>query len=178
MQIYRFILLLTYQQHPPLPFCFFYFLRFTEFNCSTVGPFVFSNDLPEPIYGPCGVAPAAPTPLRFECLVLISFVIVKNASSTFNVCLALVSRNGMLNEAANSLPSSVVTYLYISMSHLLPTKILQTPYTEYFSISWIHVLTFSKVSLSVTSYTIIIPYAPIQTSRKSITLQALNLRYP
>lgn len=100
---------------------------------------------------------------KFACFVLISFVMVRKASSTFKVYFALVSMKGMPNYSANSLPSAVETCLCTSISHLLPTRILQTPWTEYFSISWIHVLTFSKVSLSVTSYTIIIPYAPIHT---------------
>ena len=46
------------------------------------------------------------------------------------------------------------------MSHLLPTNILHTPACEYFSISLIHVRTLSNVSRSVTSYTMIIPWAP------------------
>ena len=57
---------------------------------------------------PPGVVFAPPgTLLRF--LSLISFVIVTNASSTLVVAFAEVSKNGMLNWAANSSPSSFVT---------------------------------------------------------------------
>lgn len=81
---------------------------------------------------------------------------------------------GIQYSLAKSSASWRDTYLNCSWSHLLPTKTLQTLDLEYFSISWIQLRTFSKESLSVTSYTIIMPWAP----RQQLAVRVLKRSWP
>mmetsp|Transcript_7955 Transcript_7955/g.27004 ORF Transcript_7955/g.27004 Transcript_7955/m.27004 type:complete len:229 (-) Transcript_7955:274-960(-) len=92
--------------------------------------------------------------------VLICPAIFMKASSTLVAFLALVSRKGMFTVPANSLAVSVSTWRLAVRSLLLPTRSLLTFSEAYLSISCSHVLTCSKVSASVTSYTTMMPWAP------------------
>ena len=85
----------------------------------------------------------------------------KKACSTFVEVFAEVSKNSIPSPSANSLPCSVDTTRLPSRSHLLPTRSLFTFSHAYRSISWSHCFTLLKDSLSVTSYTTIIPCAPL-----------------
>lgn len=118
--------------------------------------------LPWPnLIGRLPASPIVPFAALFWMFFLISLDIVIKDYSTFIEFLADVSRKGISKCLANSEPSSKLTLRISSISHLLPTNILQTPGFANLSISCIHYLTLSKESLSVTSYTMIIPCAPL-----------------
>ena len=143
-----------HQQQVDLPLFSFFLFRVTVAICWAVGsaPGVCEGScLPWPKAGPPGVLREFCAPGLLAILSLISRVIVSNAMSTFCVAFADVSMNGIPNYDANSWPSSKVIWRRSSISHLFPTRILQTPACEYFSISLIQVRTLSKVSRSVTS---------------------------
>eukprot|EP00659_Diplonema_papillatum_P010781 gene10782-biopygen10796 len=108
------------------------------------------------------------TPLRLvvsgweDCMrFLISEDIVTNAVSTLIELFAEVSKNGMPNESAYSFAVPWSTAFFTTKSVLFPTRSLLTLSVAYFSISLSHVFTLWKVSTSVTSYTMIIPWAPL-----------------
>ena len=84
-----------------------------------------------------------------------------NNLSIFSFDFALVSIKGIPNESANCWPFILGTCLSSVRSHLLPTKILKTPSLAYLSTSPNHVWTCSNELLSVISYTITIPWAPL-----------------
>ena len=92
---------------------------------------------------------------------IISLVIAMKASETFFDSLAEVSKNCMPYCAAKSFPCSKVTFLSFTKSHLFPTKILCTDLDAFFSISINHEFKFWNDSMSVISYTTIIPCAPL-----------------
>ena len=111
---------------------------------------------------PAEIAPFEPVN-RFNRVnrVLISPAIVMNASSTFTLALALVSKNGIPNSSANACPRAFVIARFSSdTSHLFPIKILFTLELACCSIFRIHPRTFSKLFSSDTSYTSKIPIAP------------------
>ena len=91
---------------------------------------------------------------------LISDAIVMNACSTFVADLADVSRNGIERPSARLLADSVSTCFLETRSDLLPTSSLFTPSEAYLSISCSHCFTLLNDSLSVTSYTTMMPCAP------------------
>ncbi len=68
--------------------------------------------------------------------------------STFDPCLADVSRNGISNLSANALAVSKSTVFFCTKSHLLPTNNLFTFSHAYRSISFNHCLTLLNDSAS------------------------------
>ena len=112
------------QQHP-YP-CFLRLDYYSRSIGSYSGGWIDGSDLPVPncwLPAEFFVLPGAL--LRF--FTIISLVIVMNASSTLVVAFADVSKNGMLKWAASSSPSSLDTYLLLSLSILFPTSIFDTP---------------------------------------------------
>eukprot|EP01084_Bolivina_argentea_P002120 3900_1 len=94
----------------------------------------------------------------WDCILfLICAAMVKKACSTLVAFLADVSKKGMVNSSANALAASYSTARLLLKSDLLPTNNLHTFSEAYRSISNSHCLTLSKDSLSVMSYTMIMP---------------------
>lgn len=87
---------------------------------------------------------------------------VKNASSTLERVLALVSRNEQPNRWASALPSKVLTSLRLFRSHLLPTRITRLGLNVASSLILVSTICLkslsgaaSKLDCRVTSYTMI-----------------------
>merc|ERR1712063_196122 len=96
--------------------------------------------------------------LLFSNRAMIFVEIVKNASFTLELSLALVSRNSMSRFSAYCLPSSWVTWRELSRSLLLPISNFCTPEVKR-STSESQLFTFLKDLLSEISYTRITPCA-------------------
>jgi hypothetical protein len=93
---------------------------------------------------------------------MASFATDKNISPMCEFVLELVSKKLSNEYVCNiSSPSSKLTFLFISISDFVPTSIFITLSGTFVSISLNQFGIFSKLCLSVTSYTNITALAPL-----------------
>ena len=97
------------------------------------------------------------------------------ACSTLVYFSELVSKNLMPYSSASCLPSSIETCLWSNELHLLPTNIITAFSGLFSSKKHFHFLIFSKLSLFVMSYTIMIPCAQFL---QNISVKARYLSWP